>query len=98
MVAPVLENDRYHMSQTVSPEKLRVWKLMEIAGILPNKKRRVFLEELAKKEEAGELELDERKIWYAQLLFPNDKQARRKRLKEELKKWEKRVNRYAPST
>lgn len=85
------------MSQKVSPEKLRVWKLMEFAGILHGKKRRMLLEELSKKEETGKLDPDERRIWDAQIIHPNDKQARRRRLKEELKAWEKRANHYTIS-
>lgn len=70
---------------------------MEIASILHGKKRKALLEELSRKEKAGELEPDERRIWDAQTIHPNDKRARKKRLKQELKAWEKRINNYIPT-
>ena len=69
---------------------------MEFAGILHGKKRKTLLEELSKKEVAGQLDSDERRIWDAQALYPNDRRARRKRLKQELGAWEKRVTHYTP--
>lgn len=79
------------MSGQVSPQRLNVWKLMEFAGILHGRKRKVLMEELSKKEVAGELDPDERRIWDADVMCPNDKKARRRRLKQELMAWEKRV-------
>lgn len=83
------------MNQVVSPAKLRVWKLMEFAGILHGRKRTTLMEELFRKEKLGELDPDERRIWNAQIIHPHDKQARRRRLKQELKAWEKRANHYS---
>lgn len=54
----------------------------------------MLIEELDRKERIGELNPDERRIWDAQIIHPHDKQARRKRLKQELKAWEKRANCY----
>lgn len=79
------------MSQTVGPAKLHVWKLMEFAGVLSNKKRRALIEELEKKFQANELGPDERRILAAHKLHPQDKRARRKFLRQELKSWEKRT-------
>lgn len=79
------------MSQIVSPAKLRVWKLMEFAGVLSNKKRRVLISELERRFQANELESDERRILAAATLHPEDRQARRRYLRQELKKWERRA-------
>lgn len=79
------------MNQTVSPARLQVWKLMEFAGVLPNKKSRVLVDELEKKFQANELEPDGRRILAAHKLHPQDKRARRKFLRHELKSWEKRT-------
>lgn len=79
------------MSQALSPAKLHVWKLMEFASILPNKKRRLLVDELERKFQANELEPDERRILVAHKLYPQDKRARRKVLRQELKAWEKRT-------
>ena len=82
------------MNNAANSTRFRVWKLMEFSGILHGKKRRALIEELSKKEAAGELDPDERRIWNAQVLHPNDRQSRRKCLKQELKAWEKRANNY----
>ena len=79
------------MGQPISLAKLRVWKLMEFAGILPNKKRRVLLEELGRRFKENSLESDERRILAADKISPNTKRERMKFLRQELKAWEKRT-------
>lgn len=77
------------MEQGVSSTKLHIWKLMEFAGILPNKKRRVLLEELDKKFTNNELGSDEKIILAADHIYPYDKRTRMKFLRHEFKKWER---------
>jgi hypothetical protein len=74
-----------------SYSKFQVWKIMEFAGILPNKKRRVLINILEDKFQNNELEPDERKILSATKIYPENKRMRRKYLKQELKAWEKRA-------
>lgn len=85
------KNGKPEMSHVVSLERLRIWKLMEFVGILPNKKRRVLISELERKSQVTRLESDERKILTADKMHPQDKRARRRFLKQELKAWEKRT-------
>jgi hypothetical protein len=79
------------MEQAVSPAKLQVWKLMEFVGILPNKKRRVLMEELDKKFTDNELASDEKIILAADHIYPYDKRTRMKFLRHEFKKWERKI-------
>ena len=85
MTTPALANN-----PAVSPARFRVWKLMEFAGILSNKKRRVLTEELDRKFKVNELESDERRILAAERTHPNDKRERMRYLRQELKAWERR--------
>ena len=80
------------MATPISQAKLRVWQLMEFAGVLPNKKRRVLIEELDRKFKANELESDEKRILAADKIHPHDKRERRRFLRQELKMWERRTH------
>lgn len=75
----------------INSTKLQVWKLMEIAGILTNKKRRILMEELDRKFKCYGLESDEKMILAADRTYHHDKRERMKSLKQALKAWERKT-------
>lgn len=80
------------MPVQVSEGILRIWKIQEFAGILPNKKLSKLIEHLDEKFSSSRLESDERLILAAYKLHGLDRKARREFLRRELLAWEKRVN------
>lgn len=74
----------------VSEARLRVWIYQELMGILDNKKRAAMQDALNKKQEKGELDALERRIWAAMKLHSDYGQQRRF-LRKELALWEKRT-------
>ncbi|OGN05889.1 MAG: hypothetical protein A2750_02440 [Candidatus Yanofskybacteria bacterium RIFCSPHIGHO2_01_FULL_45_42] len=78
------------MSCQINPDKFEIWLLMEYAGFLHGKKRRLFIEELKKKYWSRGIQAHrETMLMNAETSYPQDRQARRKHLKELLKHWEK---------
>jgi len=66
---------------------------MELAGILHNKKRRLFLEELERRanDNAANIEYSEIILRAAQRMYPENRQMRKKDIRARLKEWEKRA-------
>ena len=75
----------------VSEARLRVWIYRELMGILDNKKRGRMQEALNEKQEKGELDPIERRVWSAMRIHPNNRREQKDYIKRELKAWEKRT-------
>ena len=73
----------------INPARLRIWKFMEFSGILPNKKRKMLVNELEKLGASGLLDTYEKMIIRADNQYPQNRRERMKFLKQELKVWEK---------
>lgn len=71
--------------------RVNAWVAMELNGILSRSKRRELLRFLNGKAEEGTLSREEKIIWSAHKIHPDNKSARRKFIKDELKLWEKRA-------
>jgi hypothetical protein len=81
------------MGCTVNPSKVKVWMLMEFAGILHGKKRRTLMRELERRHQNNEVETHVESILFsAETAYPGDKHSRRRYIKELLKHWEKTIH------
>lgn len=74
----------------IGEARLRVWIYRELMGTLGNKKRELLQKALDLKQNKGELDPIERRIWSAMQLYKNRRE-QRGFLKKELKLWEKRT-------
>lgn len=77
----------------VDPNTARysVWLLLEVAGILRKRKRKLLMDALEEKQLKNNLEPLERKIWAANKLHPENYKSYRKFLETELLAWENRA-------
>jgi hypothetical protein len=72
-------------------DRVSAWVAMELNGILSRSKRKELRLILNGKAEEGTLSREERIIWSACRIHPDNKRARRQFIKNELKLWEKRA-------
>lgn len=70
---------------------VNAWVVMEFAGVLSRTKRKRLLKVLGEKAEKGTLSPEEKIIWSAHTVHPDDSRARRKFIRGDLKFLEKRV-------